>query len=172
MFWVLVAGCLAAAAGCSSDGTTGYTTNSLYRPGIRTVAVPIWQRGEKVYRREVEDRLTEAVQKQIELDTPYKVTSRAKADTELRGTIDEIDQRPMSINPDTGLARELEVTIIVSFTWTDLRPGGKVLVERKNFRVAATYIPEGAYNEDFFQGSEDAINRLAQRIVEQMETPW
>ncbi|HUT58319.1 MAG TPA: LptE family protein [Phycisphaerae bacterium] len=160
-----------AVPGCSNDPNKGYTFKSPYPSGVKTVAVPIWGRGKYVYRRGLEFRLTEALQKQVELDTPYKVVRKPRADTELTGTIDQIAQRPLSINPDTGRPREMEITFFVSFKWTDLR-SGEVLVERTNFRVAGTYLPAAGFNEDFFQGSEDVIDRLAARIVEQMEVPF
>lgn len=157
-------------AGCG-DGHGGYTMRSPYRGDVKTVAVPIWARGKEVYRRELEFRLTEAIVKQIELGTKYKVASRDKADTLLEGTIENVTQRVLSVNPDTGLARDKELRLIVSFTWTDLRTGA-VLAKRTRFAVASTYIPHDPLNEDFFQGSEDAMTRMAQRIVELMQEDW
>jgi hypothetical protein len=157
--------------GCSQDPNTGYTMADQYRPEVRTVAVPMWTRGKAVYRRELEMRLTEALVKRIEMDTHYKVTSKAHADTVLTGTIDSVDQMVLSSDPDNGLPREIEATIVVSFTWTDLR-SGKVLAQQDGFRMARTYIPLSPFNEDFYLGSQDAIDELAQRIVEQMEKYW
>ncbi len=162
---------LVASAGCNTDPNTGYTTASHFRTGIETVCVPIWVRGKNVYRRGLEMRLTEALVKRIEHDTPYKVTTKPRADTQLTGTIDNIEQRVLSFNPNTGLAREMELTMVVSFTWTDLRDG-QIIDQQKNFRVAGSYIEEDPLSEDFFQGSEDVVNKLAKRIVEQMEAPW
>lgn len=167
---VAAAGALVA-PGCASDPRTGYTTESLYRGGIDSVAVPIFQRGRGVYRRNIEDRLTEALIKRIELDTPYKVTDKARADTLLEGTLSRVSQRVLSRNPDTGRPREMEETFAVALTWTDLRTG-EVLVRRTNVRASATYIPPDPFGEDFFQGSEDLVNRMARRIVEEMEADW
>ncbi len=158
-------------AGCATDPTAGYTTSSQYRSDINSVAVPIWSRGRKIYRREIETRLTEAIVKRIELDTPYKVTTKSRADTQLRGSIDRVSQRILSTSSSSGLPRELEITFAVSFVWEDLR-NGQIITEKKNFNVAATYIPDEDQSEDFGIGSEDLINRLARRIVEQMEQPW
>ena len=169
--WTALAVALCDACGCSSDPRAGYTTKSQYVEGIKTVAVPIWRRGKKVYRRGLEMRLTEAIIKRMELDTPYKVTDKSRADTEIRGSIDLVSQRVLSFNPDSGMPREKEITMTVSFTWTDLR-NGKVIAERRNFRQTGTYIPPAPLGEDFFQGSEDVVNRLAKRIVEQMEADW
>jgi outer membrane lipopolysaccharide assembly protein LptE/RlpB len=168
---LVVAGTMLAACGCASDPTQGYTTKSQYLTNVRTVAVPIWTRGKEVYRRELEFQLTEALVKRLELSTPYKVVDKARADTELRGTIDNVSQRVLSFNPDTGDPREKEITYTVSFTWTDLR-SGKVLVKRKGFHQAGSYIPPTPFGEDFYQGSEDVVNKLAQRIVEQLAAEW
>jgi outer membrane lipopolysaccharide assembly protein LptE/RlpB len=168
---LLLAGPMLAACGCASDPTQGYTVKSQYLQNVRTVAVPIWTRGKEVYRRELEMQLTEAVIKRLELSTPYKVVDKTRADTELRGTIDNVSQRVLSFNPDSGQARETEITYTVSFTWTDLR-SGKVLTRRRNFRQAGAYIPLAPFGEGFFQGSEDVVNKLAQRIVEQLAVEW
>jgi hypothetical protein len=169
--WLFVAFTAASAWGCSADPTKGYSLASQYDTGIKTVCVPIWTRGRNVFRREIEFRLTEAVVKKIELDTPYKVVDKARADTELRGTLDLVSQRVLSFNPDNGLPRETEITMSVSFTWTDLR-SGKAIKQVANLRQSAVYIPPSPLSEDFFQGSEDVVNRLAQRVVEQMESDW
>jgi hypothetical protein len=157
--------------GCGDDPNQGYTMRPIYREGIATVAVPIWNRGKDVYRREIEFRLTEALQKRIELNTPYKVAPRERADTLLEGTIERIDQRVLEFDPDSGRPREQEISMTVSFTWTDLRTG-TVLLKRTRFVASAVYIPLTPFNEDFYQGSEADIDKMARRIVEQMEAPW
>src|SRR5687768_8924245 len=64
-------------------GCAGYQLGqrSLYRPDIRTVHVPVVQSDS--YRRYLGERLTEAVVKQIELKTPYKVVGSDSADSVL-----------------------------------------------------------------------------------------
>jgi hypothetical protein len=161
---------LGALAGCSGGSGTGYTFAPLHPTQYKTVYAPMWTRGKEVYRREIEMRITEAVQKRIEGFTPYRLADKAHADTALTGSLDQVVQRPLSINPNTNRPREMAVTFIVSFKWVDLATG-RTIVERSNFRVEATYYPIDPLNEDFFQGSEDAANRLAERVVEQMETP-
>ena len=75
------------------------------------------------------------------------------------------------MTPTPGLPRETELTLVVSFVWKDLRTG-KTIVERKGMKVSGSYTREDPIAEDFFQGSENVINRLAQRVVETMEQPW
>jgi len=149
----------------------GYTAESQYRTGITTVYVPMWTRGRDVYRRGVEQRLTEAIIKHIEKDTPYKCVKKENADTQLSGTITRIHQGTMSMNPDTGFPRENAVRIYVSFVWEDLRTGKEIVVEKK-FSATAIYHPTAPFNEEFFRGSEVVMDRLAQRIVEKMRSDW
>jgi hypothetical protein len=161
-----------ALGGCTNvDPTRGYTMVSQYRPGIRTVAVPIWARARGEYRRDLEIALTEAICKRIESDTPYKVADKSRADTLLSGTLGEVEQRVLSVDPHTGFAREIQVRLLVDFTWKDLRTG-EVLAEKKGFGATTEYIPPEPLAEDFFVGSRDALDRIAQRIVEQLRNPW
>ena len=166
IFCVLLGLAVVVCPGCGN-----YTMKDQYRPGIKTVFVPIWTRGPRVFRRDLEQPLSEALVKRIELDTPYKTTTKDRADTELRGKIKLIEQRVLSTNPETGSPRELEVTFTLAFTWKDLR-NGEVIVERPDFKISDNYIPHCPIGEDFFQGSEAVINRIARRIVETMEAPW
>jgi len=168
---ILAVALAATSSGCATDPTQGYTVRPHFPTNVKTIAVPIWTRGRDVYRRELEIRLTEAIIKRIKMVTTYTVTTKARADTLLTGSLDTIEQRVMSVNPDTGLPNEKIVTLTVSFRWTDLR-SGKILRERKEFIAEASYAPAARLSQDFFQGSEDAINRMAVRVVEQLEEPW
>ena len=168
--------CLLAAwpLGCvkiSGDGNDAYTMRSQYRTDVSSVFVPMWTRGDDVYRRELEFRLTEAVIKRIEMDTPYKSTRKSRADTELPGEILLIEQRVLSFNPDTGNPNEFEIVMTLSFTWRDLR-SGDILVEETDLQVASTYIADAPLSEDFFQGSQDMIEEASRLVVEYMEAEW
>ncbi len=168
---VLCVGLVAAAGGCAADGVGGYSTASLYPEGIETVAVPIWTREADVFRRDLEFRLTEAVIKRIEADTPYRVADRAEADTLLTGRIVRVTQQVLSVNPDTGRPRQLQVEIVVAYTWTDLRTGAE-LVTVGRLVSAGVYTPPEPFDEAFFLGSASTLDDVARRVVESMEQPW
>ncbi len=171
-FLALVLLVMIVGAGCAQDGSSGYTTGQgLYRQDIKTVAVPIWRRSDKVYRRELETRLSEALIKRIELDTPWKVTDKSKADTILEGTIVAVTQRVLSFNPREGEPRDAQLRILVNFTWKDLRTG-EILANEKRFRDSDVYHVAEPFDEDFFTGANGAVNRLALGIVRRMEEPW
>ena len=164
---------LAGAGGC------GYTTQSLFPTEYRTIAIPTWQRGREVYRREWEFLLTEAIVKEVANRTPYKVVDRKHADTLLTGKIIRISRQMLSRNPDTGLAREEEITIEVAFEWTNLRTG-EVIKKVDRLPVSGTHVAEQGGNlptdpdvgTDFFRGAEGVVDRAARIIVEHLESPW
>jgi len=144
----------------------GYSTRPLYNPAYRTVAVPIFDN--KSFRREWEFRLTEAITKNIEARTPYKVAPRDKADTILTGEIVDDSENVLTQRLGTVLPRESQFTVLVNFTWKDR--SGRLLVERKDFNRSATEIPQlGERAED---AEQLAIERLAAAIVDQMQTEW
>src|SRR3954449_3287605 len=74
------------------SGCVGYQvgTASLYAPDVATVYVPMIESDS--YRRDLGERLTEAVVKEIELKTPYKVVSTPNADSVLSARL-QVDTR-------------------------------------------------------------------------------
>ena len=145
----------------------GYSSTPLYRQSVHTVAVPIFIN--KTYRREMEFRLTEALDKQIESRTPYKLADQKNADTVLTGTIVEIHEDVLTRRTGFNLPRETQVTVAVDFVWKDTR-SGRILLERKMFNRSATEIPQ--VGERVTDAQQLAVERLAAAIVDQMQTDW
>ena len=73
----LVTGLLSGLAGC------GYLTQRPFPTDIRTIHVEMFH--SKEFRRELEFRLTEALIKRIEMDTPYRIAPKRTADAVLSG---------------------------------------------------------------------------------------
>jgi hypothetical protein len=146
-------------AGC------GYSTRPLYSPTYRTVSVPVFEN--KSFRQGWGDRLTEAVKKNIEARTPWKVVS-ANGDTVLSGEILDDPENVLTRRLGTNLPRELQVTVRANFTWKER--SGRVLVTRKDFNRTATEIPQ--LSESAEDAEQLAIERLAAAIVDQMQEEW
>src|SRR5262245_14520127 len=104
-----------AAVSCSSDPTKGYSAKSTFSTDISSVAVPIFTND--AYTRDVEFELTDALIKEIESRTPYKVTSEARADTVLIGHIRTIDLDQLSKSREAKLAEEVIVRVTIDFEW-------------------------------------------------------
>lgn len=150
-----------AASGC------GYHMGSMYRSDIDSVYIEMFQSHD--FRRGIEMQLTEALRKQIDRATPYKNAPKNKADSILTGEI--LDWRENTLGRDfvTDLPRETAGTLAVRYRWQDQRTG-KILVEQPRLVETVTYVrPLGESVQD---GREQAVNALARRIAESMESPW
>lgn len=146
---------------------SGYKWASLYREDIQTVAVPIFTN--KDFRRGVEFKLTSALIKQMEANTPYRVAPQERADTVLEGEITKIDLSTMSRDVRTNIPQEQLYVVTINFRWKDLR-SGRILVERRNFQQTASFYP--TVGEGEFVGSQSSVERLAQAIVQEMQADW
>jgi hypothetical protein len=147
---------------------------SLYPPEIRTVYVPVFE--SQSFRRNLGERLTEAVIKEIEDKTPYKVVASPAADSVLSGTITGDTKRTIVENP-LDEQRELETQLSVTVTWVDRRGQPMrdtallpVPPEMVDLSQSASVIPE--VGQSIATSQERAIQRLAEQIVELMEAPW
>jgi hypothetical protein len=109
---------------CESDGQFklfGYTTKPNYDINIHTIRVPIFKN--RTFIRGVEFDLTQAIIREIEQKTPYKVVGPGcNADTELSGTVIIYTKNILDVNQLNEI-REGETTLSVEVVWRDLRTG-------------------------------------------------
>lgn len=157
------------------SGCAGYQlgTQSLYRPDIVTVAVPIFQ--SESLRRHLGERLTEAVVKEIEHKTPYKVTQGMNADSVLTGRLIEESKYVITENANDE-PRDIELEMFVELDWRG-RDGRQLLRQQVALPPALTtvgqavhFVPEGG--QSMVTAQQDAIEKLAEQIVARMEVPW
>ena len=145
----------------------GYSTTRPFSTDIQSVHVEMFH--SKEFRRELEFRLTEAIVKRIELDTPYSIARRGKADALLTGEILNVTNQTFGKDFDLNLPREIGSTVAVRFRLKDMR-SGDILVERRRFVYQTSYIPP--VGETFTQGMTRALDGMAEQIVEAMESDW
>lgn len=150
-----------------SDPQGGYQWRSIYREDVRTVAVPIF--ATRSYHRGVEISLTNALTRQIEAQSPYKVVPRERADTIIEGEVVDVALDTVSSDINNAIPQEQLYVVTVNFTWKDLRTG-RVLVDRRNFQQTTAYYP--TLGEGRFVGSQQAVERLALGIVQEMQADW
>jgi hypothetical protein len=156
----LVLVCLAA-SGC------GYSLRRPFPQNVRTVYVEMFQSRE--FRRGLEFTLTEALQKRILQDTPYKIADKNTADTMITGEVLEVRQNTLGRNYYTGQPRQTQATFVIRFQWKDMR-NGQILVDQPRFMQSVEYIPPAG--QTFDNAADKALDALAERIVEQMMSPW
>lgn len=155
--------------GCAASPTQGYAFDSTFDESINTIAVPIFRN--ETTSRGLEVQLTEAVMKQIQQRTPWRLTPADRADTTLVGVVTSTGLRALSDDPQTGLVQEQAVEITIRFEWRDNR-SGDVLVARDNYRASAVFHPSRAVGDRLELGQRSAIDELAQDLVSEMRSAW
>ncbi|QGJ70730.1 Hypothetical protein PBC10988_24280 [Planctomycetales bacterium 10988] len=169
--WLLLALCLGVLAGCARYRIGN---QSLYRSDLRTIYVPMFQSDS--YRKYLSERLYEAVLKEIELKTPYKVVNSPLADSTLEVRLIN-DVKRVTIFSPTDEARELEIQFSVEAVWTDrcgitLQESGPLpFVPARALKAESTkFRPEAG--QSMATAQQETIDRLAQQIVALLEAPW
>ncbi|NND97670.1 MAG: hypothetical protein HKN47_10120 [Pirellulaceae bacterium] len=162
---------IVATAGCASYQ---YGADALFPTGIRTVHVPIVRND--TFRDDLGVRLTEALVKEIELRSNYKVTSDPNADSTLRCRLVGESKRVLS-EARTDDPRALEAAIAVRAEWK--ARNGQLLMQNSvtplddtaiSFGQSARFVPEAGQSID--TANQQVIENLAARIVSQMEMRW
>jgi hypothetical protein len=174
--------CLLAILVCISTAGTasltltgcGYTVGSTYQAEIRSIYVPTFTTDS--FRRGIEFQLTEAVHKEIQAQTHFRLVKQPQADTRLIGHI--VDVRKDRLG-ETGFddPREVQFQLAVEVTWEDLRTGEILMQQRMPIAPESVHLlstgdvaPE--LGQSYATGAQDAIDRMARQIVQMMETPW
>ena len=171
ILWLLLPPLLAGCAGYRFGNNTLYATN------VRTVYVPMVQ--SESYRTtpgvDLGERLTEAICKEIEKRTPFKVVGDPNADSVLTARI-VADTKRMVVESPTDQSRQVEMNMQVLVTWADR--GGSVLASGKvpmpaasvDVGQSAMLVPE--YGRSVASTQQELIVKMAEQIVGLMEEPW
>ena len=172
--WICSA--LTGAGVLSLAGCAGYRFGaaSLYPPDIQTVYVPVFESNS--FRRNLSELLTEAVIKEIELRTPYKVVGSPQADSVLTGKLTS-DTKRVIVEDQYDFPREVEVNISVEVRWLNrkgdlLNGAAPVPLPQDLVRMSATGMLVAEYGQSVSTAQLQSIQTLASQIVSVMETPW
>jgi hypothetical protein len=162
---------------CLFTGCAGYQVGagSLYAPDVATVYVPVIESDS--FRRDLGERLTEAVIKEIELKTPFKVVGTPDADSILHARL-LADTRRTLVENAFDDPRVLESQLRAEVAWLNRRRlpiiAPQVVPVPPELLVTvgqtANLVPEAGQTVAVSQ--QQAIERLAEQIVATMEEPW
>lgn len=162
-----LAGCASVLAATFSG--CGYSIRPPYNPEISTVYVPIFR--SLTFRRDLNLMLTEAVAKEIEKRTPYKVVGKPEgADSSLMGEVIFAEKNLVVENPQ-NLPRELSADLTVKVRWTDNRTVSDPReVGSVTLRETVTFTPE--FGDTSMMAYQKACQKMAEQIASMMEQPW
>jgi hypothetical protein len=149
-------------------------SDTLYAPDIETVYVPMIE--SESFRRDLGERLTEAIAKEVELKTPFKVVGTPEADSILSVRLASETKR-VTIENANDDPRGIELNMLAEVSWLNRRreplrlPTTMVLPpELLPVNQTAALIAEGG--QSVATSQQQAIERLAQQIVSTMEEQW
>jgi len=160
----------------AAPGCAGYHigNESLYPAGIQTVYVPVCKSNS--FRRGFGEQLTEAIQKEIEKKTPFKVVGTPQADSTLLCTI--VGEKKTVVARDIyNDPRELETKIQIQVQWLDrdqnlIRQMNPVPVPPDLVTISETQTLVPEVGQSVATAQLQTIQKLAKQIVGLMETPW
>ncbi|TWU28517.1 LPS assembly lipoprotein LptE [Bythopirellula polymerisocia] len=160
----------------SSNGCASYRmgAESLYAPDVQTVYVPMIESDS--FRRDLGERLTEAVVKEIELKSPFKVVGTPDADSILAVRLVS-DTKRVTVENRNDDPRALEINMLAEITWINrrrepLRLPSTVPLPPELLPINQTATQITAAGQSTASTSQQAIERLAQQIVSTMEEGW
>ncbi|MCE5339585.1 MAG: LPS assembly lipoprotein LptE [Planctomycetaceae bacterium] len=149
-------------------GCSGYTNQSLYSDEVRTVYVEMFDN--TTFYRDLEYTLTDAIAKRVETDTPYKIVSnRNTADTILSGKIVSMGSSALTLDRNTGRSLENLAEVTARFSWKNLKTGQYIVQDSS---ATSSWGYSSFQGQSFDNASKVAANKLAERIVEQMQVGW
>ena len=157
-------------------GCAGYRfgNEGLFPTEIETIHIPVFQSSS--YRRDLGEQLTEAVVKEVEKRTPYRVVPDATADSVLLGRITS-NSKHLLLETRRGDPREEEYDLMVSVRWVNRRgdvirqgPPIRVPSDAVDINAASHLTPE--YGQSTATAQLVAIQQVARRVVDLMEAPW
>jgi hypothetical protein len=163
---------LASASGCAAYRLGNET---LYAPDVSTVYVPMIESDS--FRRDLGERLTEAVAKEIERVTPFKVVGTPDADSVLAARLVS-ERKHVTVENQNDDPRAIEINMAAEVSWLNRRrqplcPPTTVPLPAELFipmGQTAALLPEAG--QSVASQQQIAIERLAQQIVSTMEEPW
>jgi hypothetical protein len=164
---------LLAANGCAAYR---FGNEPLYAPDVTTVYVPMIESDS--FRRDLGERLTEAVVKEIEAKTPFKVVGTPDGADSVLGARLLNDRKIVTVENQNDDPRTVEIGMTAEVTWINRRrqplcPPTNVPLPAELFipmGQTAAQLPEAGQSVATQQ--QVAIERLAQQIVATMEEPW
>ena len=159
--------------GCTSLGYQ-VGSSSLFGQDVQTVYVPIVEADPT--RRHLAERLTEAISKQIEARSPYKVVGRPSADSVLECRIVKKNQQVSLVDPFND-PRQMTGDLVVQVRWRDrrsqdLRQFDVPVWNERATQITASDSMVAEFGHSLLISEQRQIDRIAAQIVGMMESPW
>lgn len=159
---LVTAACLLAGCGYHVEGQV-----SSLPPDVKVVAVPTFTNKSQQYR--IEQRLSDAVVRQLIERTHYKVTSDpGQADAVIQGTVMGVSTGVIAFNLSTGAATALQVVVTANVRVID-RHTQKILFSNPKYLFREEYQVSQS-NSQLFEEEGPALERLSHDFAQTLVT--
>ncbi|MEN0021343.1 MAG: hypothetical protein AAF747_10720 [Planctomycetota bacterium] len=165
----IVSVCSVLLIACASDPSQGWAFGSGFDEEVETIAVPVF--ANNTFATGLEARLTEAITKEIQTTTPWRIVRASSAELVLTGTITDAELGVLAIQEGTGFTLEQATEVVVDFE-VERAGVGEPILARRNFAATASFVPTQPVGERLEVGQTDAINELARDIVAELRDNW
>ena len=174
IFVTLALGLLWCFAGITGCATYNLGNQCLFPQDIRTVSVSIC--GNETWRRGYGERLTEALIREIESRTPYKVVPECRADTILQVNIVG-EKKSVTFQNDWADPREISLGMTVEAKWVDrrtqdVRQSQHIDMQQEALRISSSASLVTEMGQSNVTSSQTLMQTIARHIVGMMENPW
>ena len=151
------------------SGCSYYSTSSRSLPShIRTVAIPLFQSA--TTETGIKEILTDAIVARFVTDNQLKVVDARDADSIVTGTI--VNVREESVSFEQGVnTRETRIWIFAHVKYEDVR-NGEVVWEDPDLQAWGVFEISTGTTEDRIEGIEQAVNRMADDILNKTIAGW
>jgi hypothetical protein len=155
--------------GCETDPSKGWVLGTTYNTDIKTIAIPVVQND--TFDREVGYLLTNALIREVETRTPWRVTGETVADTLLDVTITDVKLRALSQSRLTKLDQEVAVQLTVDWNWERM-DDSSTIAGWEGMGTAGMFFPSNPLGEPIELGRLQSVELMARAIVDRMAESW
>ena len=155
--------------GCETVPSKGWVLGTTYSTDIKTIAIPVVQND--TFDREVGYLLTNALIREVETRTPWRVTGETVADTLLDVTITDVKLRALSRSRLTRLDQEVAVQLTVDWNWERM-DDSSTIAGWEGMGTAGMFFPSNPLGEPIELGRLQSVELMARAIVDRMAESW
>jgi len=132
-------------------------------PGINSIAIPVFDDVSSEF--QIREKLTNSVVEKFIIDNNLKVVSQEEADSVLRGTIERVEDSPVSLRPDET-AKAFELYIYLKLQYEDRK--SKKIIFQRNLRGRGTYSDPSQRDA----GIEEAVDKISTDVLNLIISGW
>ena len=140
-----------------------YSFSGSMNPGIKSIAIPVFDDFSSEF--QIREKTTNSVVDKFLTDNNLKVVSLDEADSVLRGTIEKVEDMPVSLREDET-AKAFELNIYLKLEYEDRN--SKSIIFTKNLRGRGTYSDPSQRDA----GIDEAVEKISTDILNLVISGW